>query len=498
MKKTLICVLTLIISSYFIPSRSSAKLSDCSKIEDTLRCFMSLPKHNTWITEPKYRIENGLKIVSYSFSSQIWPIDSQNIWTHRIDLYIPDKIKHHTAFLYINGGGNKNEDGTQATNVPQEGLDFVKIAKDQNIIVANLLDVPNQWMIFDDHIARKEDQLVAYTYRKILENVSKNKYLAAHLPMAKAAIIAMDEVQNFSLKKNNFKIDNFIISGASKRGWAAWLTAIADTRVSAIVPIVIDILNIKPNIKNICSVYNGKCPPALKDYEKENIFNFLDTKNGADLLKIEDPYSYLSNNKYKKRFEIPKFIINMASDDFFTPDSSRFYFKNLPGEKHIRYIPNSPHYFKGNLVSNRSHSFDKINLSVENFIHFQLNKKSFPDLKWNFAKDRIDITTNIKPEKIILWSSFNRESRDFRCLNSYSKFSFYLKWVKSFTTDNLCDQSYTSSEINFDCQDRNCKVAVDLGHSNQGWYADFVEVIYNSKGNIFSLTSEVSISQIGN
>ena len=54
-------------------------------------------------------------------------------------------------------------------------------------------------------------------------------------------------------------------------------------------------------------------------------------QNGHFWLKLIN-FSYLSadyNEKYRQRLSIPKYIINSSGDDFFTPDSSQFYFKKL-------------------------------------------------------------------------------------------------------------------------------------------------------------------------
>lgn len=37
-------------------------------------------------------------------------------------------------------------------------------------------------------------------------------------------------------------LKNFVVGGASKRGWTTWTTAAVDDRVVAIVPVVIDLL----------------------------------------------------------------------------------------------------------------------------------------------------------------------------------------------------------------------------------------------------------------
>src|SRR5690625_7952878 len=57
----------------------------------------------------------------------------------------------------------------------------------------------------------------------------------------------MDIIIEFTLMKSGPEIENFVVSGASKRGWTAWTTAIFDDRVIAVAPAVIVLLNITPS-----------------------------------------------------------------------------------------------------------------------------------------------------------------------------------------------------------------------------------------------------------
>ena len=56
----------------------------------------------------------------------------------------------------------------------------------------------------------------------------------------------MDAVQEFLASDQTantggkLKIEKFVVSGGSKRGWTTWLVGIVDPRVMAIVPVVID------------------------------------------------------------------------------------------------------------------------------------------------------------------------------------------------------------------------------------------------------------------
>ena len=42
--------------------------------------------------------------------------------------------------------------------------------------------------------------------------------------------------------------------------------------------------------------------------------------------------------------------VNSTGDQFFLPDSSQFYFDQLPGEKYLRYVPNTDHALKGSEI----------------------------------------------------------------------------------------------------------------------------------------------------
>ncbi len=161
--------------------------------------------------------------------------------------------------------------------------------------------------------------------------------------MTKAAVRAMDATTSFLAGKEGGgpRITQFVVSGASKRGWTTWATAAVDPRVIAIAPIVIDVPNVVKSFQHHYRVY-GFWAPAVKDYFDMGLMvPAMSSPRYGELMKIEDPYSY------RDRYTMPKFLINSAGDQFFLPDSSRFYFDDLPGEKYLRYIPNSDHSLKG-------------------------------------------------------------------------------------------------------------------------------------------------------
>ena len=149
-----------------------------------------------------------------------------------------------------------------------------------------------------------------------------------HIPMTKAAVRAMDTVTAFSATPagGSVKVEKFVVAGGSKRGWTTWTTAAADKRVVAVVPMVIDMLNSVKSFDHHYRAY-GFYSPAVKDYEDMGIMKVSNTSQYAALMRLEEPYSY------RDRFTMPKLVMNSAGDQYFLPDSSQYYFDDLPGER---------------------------------------------------------------------------------------------------------------------------------------------------------------------
>ena len=151
--------------------------------------------------------------------------------------------------------------------------------------------------------------------------------------MTRAVVKAMDVVQELT-QGLEIPVDSFFVTGASKRGWATWTTAIADDRVMGIAPVVIDILNLFPSFQHHWRVY-GEWSPAVEDYVNEEIMDWTGSKEYEVIIDITDPYSY------KEQLTLPKFIVNATSDEFFVTDSWQFYWDDLIGKKHLQYLPNT-------------------------------------------------------------------------------------------------------------------------------------------------------------
>lgn len=335
-------------------------------------------------------------IFAIELTSQTWRKSEEvdrTVWKHWLMVVRPKEVKSETAFLFVTGGSHRD-------TPPEKVEDYnVQMALGTNSIVAELKNVPNQPLEFTGG-GRKmtEDDLITFTWNKFME--TGDKEWPARLPMVKSAVRAMDTVQAFAASKEcgNLTVKNFTVAGGSKRGWTTWCTAAVDQRVNAIVPIVIDVLNVRKSMRNHLEAY-GFWAPSVGDYVRGGIVLREDDPVYADLLNIEDPYVY------RNRFTMPKLVLNAAGDQFFTPDSSRFYFHDLPGEKFLRYVPNADHGLRGS---------DGIE-TLAAFYDSVVRGLKRPSYDWVFEDDgSIKVSTPDKPKEVKIWKAHNPEARDFR------------------------------------------------------------------------------------
>jgi PhoPQ-activated pathogenicity-related protein len=329
-------------------------------------------------------------------TSQNWRSKSEvdrTEWRHWVTIIVPKTLSSSTGFLYITGGAN---DGKIPASAP---ANLRSMAVDTKSVVAELRMVPNQPLQFAGEAkGRVEDSLIAYSWDKFLRG--GDEQWPARLPMTKSAVRAMDAVTQFCASEQGGKqtVDKFIVSGGSKRGWTTWATAAVDKRVAGIVPIVIDALNVEKSFDHHYRVL-GFWAPAIKDYVEMKIVDWSGTPEYKRLMDIEDPYSY------KDRYTMPKFMVNSAGDQFFLPDSSRFYFDDLKGEKYLRYVPNTDHSLRN------SDAFE----SVHAYYSALLAGRVRPKLSWKFEKDgSIRVKTETQPSGVKLWQVTTPDARDFR------------------------------------------------------------------------------------
>src|SRR5690606_38861185 len=123
---------------------------------------------------------------------------------------------------------------------------------------------------------KREDALISMTLHNYQQDNDPTWPLL--FPMTKSAIRAMDAIQELVTKQLNKRVEDFVISGASKRGWTTWLTGASQvSRVKAIAPIVIDILNMPANLNYQLEAY-AEYSEEIKDYTELGIPQAMDSE----------------------------------------------------------------------------------------------------------------------------------------------------------------------------------------------------------------------------
>jgi PhoPQ-activated pathogenicity-related protein len=260
--------------------------------------------------------------------------------------------------------------------------------------------------------------------------------------MVKSAVRALDTITAFMASEAGGKrtVDRFVVAGGSKRGWTTWLTGAVDKRVVAIIPIVIDVLNTEESMKHHFASY-GFWAPNVGNYVDHKLMQRIGHPRSKELYAIEDPYSY------RHRLTIPKLIINAAGDQFFLPDSSKFYWDDLRGEKYLRYVPNGDHGLDGT----------DANETIVAFYSLILAGKKPPAFQWTEDDDgTLQVLARDKPKEVRLWQAHNPEARDFRV--------------------ETLGRKYTSTVVN---PDEHGIYRSNVAKPEKGWTAYFLELTYD-------------------
>lgn len=401
----------------------------------------------------------GVTQYDFLLYSVNWP-DRHSQWQHRLSIFMPDKSLHKEALLFINGGINQpiREDERDPYESPIVPYFNAYYARKLHAPIITFFDVPNQYIRLNDNIDRKEDDLIANAWRQFI--TEPNQWLwPPHLPMAKATSIAMDAIEK-AAKPLKFKAPKgYVLSGVSKRGWASWLTMLADQRVVGIIPAVNEILDVQNTIQFIKKSITY-WPPAFHDYLRAGIHHYLDHEKFLQLLNICDPYRYKDSPQYQKRFNLPKYIIRTSGDDFFTPDCQNN-IDILEQSTHIRVLPNQGHRLNGKTYA----------IAAMEYFAFFLKRKPLPKLTEHLIDDQLShVSINQDAKKVILWQAHNPNARDFRYSNN-------IRYEAINLSQNYADIGP-------------CLITLPNLPEKKGFYARFLEVRFNN----LTLTTKVHIS----
>ncbi len=348
----------------------------------------------TYQWELKDSVELGnVKGYQLLLTSQKW---REYTWRHQLTVFIPKEVKYDGAMLFIDGGSNKDEQPNWSAN---HGLWPVLsgISEKNKAIVAVIKQVPNQPFYGD----LTEDALISYTLNQF--KLSKDYSFPLLFPMVKSAVRAMDAVQEFTKKKAHINVNNFLISGASKRGWTTWLSAaIDDQRVKAIAPIVIDMLNMPATLNYQYETY-GEYSEQIDDYVKLGIPQGTATEDGKAINDMIDPFSYRSH------LTVPKMIFIGTNDEYWTIDAIKFYYDKIPGKNLLHYVPNVGHNLGGG-----KQAFEALSA----FFGTTITNKAYPLATWKVVPTNGNVSLEVNPVTTdlvgaTLWQTTSSD-RDFR------------------------------------------------------------------------------------
>ncbi|BCM89653.1 hypothetical protein IAD21_01500 [Abditibacteriota bacterium] len=325
----------------------------------------------------------GDGVANLKLVSQTW---QGKAWTHRLQIFKPTKPAFgDAAVLNISYGS-----GSIPESILGQG-----IADISGAYAVNVFNVPNQ-PLYD----RQEDALLAYSFQKYLETGDSTWPIL--LPMTKAVTKAMDAMQEWSKKTQGKEIKRFIVTGASKRGWTAYLVAAGDKRVVGCVPIVYDNLNIPAQIAHQKQVWGETSQMAVAFSD----LGLLDesatgSTRGKELLTAIDPYSYLN------RLTMPILSINATNDGYWPHDAQTIYRDELSKQTSLStyYAPNSTHFLGAQIIP--------LAQSAASWTRTVLSGGKVPTIGLKREGTSFIATPSGNPTSVTLWVA-ESESRDFR------------------------------------------------------------------------------------
>jgi PhoPQ-activated pathogenicity-related protein len=346
-----------------------------------------------WEIKETFKIKEST-VYTLLLTSQKW---REYTWRHELSIIVPQKINHDGALLFITGG-SINDKGLPNWSGKDDALriGFSEVAAKNNAIVAILKQTPNQ-PLYDTLV---EDALISYTLHQFKQDGDYSWPLL--FPMVKSATHAMNAVQEFCKQQLNRSVRQFVVSGASKRGWTTWLTGANDARVVAIAPMVIDMLNMPVSMNYQVKVWNDYSI-QIEDYVKLGIVQDIGSAKTNDLTTMIDPYSY------RKTLCMPKMIFMGTNDEYWPIDNIKNYYDSIPGQNLLHYIANVGHD-----MGDKKEAL----ASLSSFFGLTLAKKAYPTCVWKTSAKKGGIEVNItatadKLTDVILWSA-DSPDKDFR------------------------------------------------------------------------------------
>jgi len=243
-----------------------------------------------------------------------------------------------------------------------------------------------------------EDDLIAHSFMEFVRSGEPDWPLL--LPMARAVVAAMDVVGQVA-KDTGIGVDGFVLGGSSKRGWASWLAAAADSRVVGLVPAVIDMLRLERHVPLQLATFGGRMSEMLDDYTSRGIEQILLTKRGRELIDVVDPWSH------RAVLVQPKIVALGTNDPYWPLGALDLYRDGLPGLTAISYAPNAGHGIPA----------DRLAGLLAALVLHAAGRCPLPALRWSFDAPPAGMTARLTcdetPAEMVRWQA-TADGPDFR------------------------------------------------------------------------------------
>ena len=396
-----------------------------------------------WKSKGKIETPAGV-VYELTMTSQKW---QETTWTHAIQIFVPKGAKPRATMLLYNTGGSPS---------PQNALFGLAISERVKAPVAFLYGIPNQPIY-----GKTEDALIAETFTKYLATEDASWPLL--FPMAKSLLRAMDAIQAFAKEDWKQDVTGFVVSGASKRGWTTWLTAASgDPRVKAIIPMVIDTLNMKAQMPHQLKSF-GAYSVQIDDYVKRGL---VDPKN-SDAKEVKNLWAMVDPWSYREKLKLPKVIVCGTNDPYWTQDALNFYWDDLEGPKWILYVPNAGHGLEETRQDGKKDR-DRVLNTISAAARWFIEGVKPPEMSWKHGTgDDLDFSVDGGKgcKQIRFWEATS-DTRDFR----------KAKWVQRGTVaDDLTTFTHK------------------LYLPTKGYRATFAECEYDLDGLKYTLSTQIRI-----
>jgi len=367
------------------PETAGALASYVSKVDGSYR----------WVKCRSGELAGG-NYVELTLTSQTW---RGMPWKHQLFVFKPAEVTARpSAILWVTGGVWRDELARPVSSggeLPRELQLLAAAGARLKSPVAVLMQVPRQPILG----GLVEDQAISYTFEQYLRTGDDTWPLL--LPMVKSTVRAMDAVQEFSRESWNMDVKQFTVTGASKRGWTTWLTAAVDGRVAGLAPMVIDVLNMGPQMKHQVATWGGYSE-QLRDYTNRGVQGYMATPQGEKLRAIVDPYSY------RQSIRQPKLILLGTNDRYWPLDALNLYWPALEGEKYVLYVPNNGHGLN---------DLARVVGTIAALHRHTIGESKMPQLSWKLTSGKqslaLDLKSDVTPTKVSAWVATSR-TKDFR------------------------------------------------------------------------------------